>query len=68
MMEGKTVRNMWSVASNKIKFDTLVHLVGFPIEIHDDALPDGRQISMRRVETIILQQPSSYIRKKAYYF
>jgi len=33
MMEGKTVRNMSSVVPKLNKFDTLVHLVGFTIEI-----------------------------------
>ena len=43
MMDGKTVRNMWSVIPKKNKFDTLVHLVGFTIEIYYDARPYERQ-------------------------
>jgi len=32
MMDGKTVRNMYSVIPKQNKFDTLVHLVGFTTE------------------------------------
>jgi len=33
MMDGKTVRNMWSVIPKSNKFDTLVHLVGFTVDM-----------------------------------
>jgi len=33
MMDGKTVRNMYGVIPKINKFETLVHLVGFTIEI-----------------------------------
>ena len=33
MMDGKTVRNMYSVIPKQNKFDTLVDLVGFTVEI-----------------------------------
>jgi len=33
MMDRNTVRNMWSVIPKYNKFDTMVHLVGFTIEI-----------------------------------
>ena len=35
MMDGKTVRNMYSVTPKYNKFKTLVHLVGFTIEMLD---------------------------------
>ena len=41
-----------------------MHVVVFTIEIHSDARPYERQISKRRVETIILQQTLFYVRKK----
>jgi len=43
-MDGKTVRNMYSVTP-KNKFDSLVHLVCFTIEIYHDARSHVRQIS-----------------------
>jgi hypothetical protein len=33
MMDGKTVQNMWSVIPKSNKFDTLVHLVGFTVDM-----------------------------------
>ena len=32
MMDGKTVRNMYSIIQKQNQFDTLLHLVGFAIE------------------------------------
>ena len=44
MMDGKTVRNMQSVIPKQNKFETLVHLFVFTIEIYYDARPYERQI------------------------
>jgi hypothetical protein len=46
MMGGKTVRNMLSVTLNKINLITLVHLVGFTIEMYYGARPCERQIHL----------------------
>jgi len=43
MMDGKTVRNMLSISIKLNKFDTLMHLVGFTVEIYYDARPYERQ-------------------------
>jgi len=39
MMDGKTVRNMYNVIPKQNKLETLIHLVGFTIEIYEDAGP-----------------------------
>ena len=44
MMDGKTVRNMYSVIPKYKKFEKLVHLVGFIIEVYYDAQPYERKI------------------------
>ena len=48
MMDGKTVWNTESVIPKYNKFDTLVHLVGFTIEIYYDARLFERQNSLFR--------------------
>jgi len=66
MMDGKTVRNMQSVTQNK--FETLMHLVGFTIEIYYDTRPYERQI---RTLTLFFSEginiSKSVIRDKPYY-
>ena len=72
MMDGKAVRNMQSVTQNK--FETLMHLVGFTIEIYYDTRPYERQI---RTSTLFFSEginisnisniSKSVIRDKPYY-
>jgi len=44
MMDGKTVRNMQSATTKQNKFEKLVHILGFTIEIYHDARPYKCQI------------------------
>jgi len=45
MVEGKTIRNVYMCHSKINKFETLVHLVGFTIEVYNDARSYERQIA-----------------------
>jgi hypothetical protein len=44
MMDGKTVRNMLSFIKKRNKIGTLVHLIGFTVEIYHEARPYVCQI------------------------
>jgi len=42
MMDGKAVRNMYIALQKKTNLKKLVHIVGFTIEIYQDARPYKR--------------------------
>jgi len=63
MMDGKIVRNMYSVIPKSNKFEKLAHLVGFTIEIYYDARPYERQIWQSKMLWTLKFPPRKFSKK-----